>query len=262
MAIPQKQKSTQADWADAVRLAYEQPDKRQASELVERAALSIQRTVRELGHATLAWSGGKDSQALRFVAEMAGITDSVLVISQLEWPAFLEWATDNMPWGLTIEQRPLDLDWLRRHPEMLFPDTRNASKWFRLVQHTGQRVHMKRTGSPALLMGRRRSDGNYISRDGSDRYKDRDGWWRVSPIADWSHEDVLTVLGAYDLPLPPCYWWPRGFRVGTGPWAARQWCPTQEAGWDEIHAIDQRVVETAAEANIPGAAEALIRCAA
>ena len=259
--IPRKQQSDQSHWVEAVRRAYAEPDVARADALVDRAASEIDALRKRFGHVALAWSGGKDSQALRHVAEIAGVTESVLVISEVEWPAFLEWATDNMPWGLWIEQRPYGVDFIRDHPEFLFPATQVAARWFKMIQQDGQRQYMKRTGGKCLLLGRRRKDGNFISKDGTNSYRDRGGWWRASPIADWSHEDVLTVLGAYKISLPPCYGWPRGFRVGTNAWPIRQWCPSREAGWDEVWQIDPDVVRMAAEARVPGAADTLIRCA-
>jgi 3'-phosphoadenosine 5'-phosphosulfate sulfotransferase (PAPS reductase)/FAD synthetase len=225
-AIPRKQRSTQADWLDALRSAYETPDRSRAERLVGEAAERIARRCDGL-RASFGWSGGKDSQALRVVAEAAGVDRCVLVISELEYPAFLGWATDNMPWGCHVDARPLDLYWLYRNPEMLFPqDATTASKWFRQVQHAGQRAYCREDRIDVLLMGRRRADGNYLGAGGE--YRDRSGFVRSSPIGDWSHEDVLCVLGAYDMSLPPCYGWPRGFRVGTGPWPARQWCDDRD----------------------------------
>ncbi len=257
--IPKKQRSSQSDWTGALAKSYESPDVARANRLVEQGVEIIKELRRTFGHVTLAWSGGKDSQALRYVAEQADVDDAVLVISELEFPAFLTWATDHMPWGLSIEQRPLGLEWLQKNPQMLFPNTANASKWFKINQQDGQRIFMRRTGSPCLIMGRRYADGNYISRTGDIKYRDRAGWWRASPIARWSHEDVLCVLGAFQVPLPPCYWWPRGFRVGTGPWPQRQWCATPEQGWNETWQIDPNVVRNAASALIPGAQEAVDR---
>lgn len=259
--IPRKQQSTHEEWLSTLHAAYDSPDEARASVLVEQAVGRIRDVEDRFGPVALAWSGGKDSQALRYCADVAGVSESVLVISELEWPAFLRFATDEMPWGLEIVQRPYGLEWLRRNPEMLFPDTKHAARWFALMQHAGQRDYMARRKFGALLLGRRRADGNYISRDGTLGYFDRGGWYRASVIGDWSHEDVLCVLGAYRVPLPPCYEWPRGFRIGSGPWPLRQWCPSPEAGWDEVATIDRTVVETAASAGIPGAAECLARCA-
>jgi hypothetical protein len=158
-----------------------------------------------------------------------------------------------MPWGLAVERRALDLDWLASHPDMLFPaDATTASRWFQLVQGTGVRQYCQREHVGVLLLGRRRADGNYLGRAGADRYRDRTGFIRYSPLAGWTHEDLLCVLGARQMPLPPCYGWPRGFRVGTGAWPARQWTGGEAQGWAEVYAIDPGVVEHAAQL-LPGA---------
>lgn len=259
--IPRKQRSTQADWTDALAAAYAEPDYARADALIEQAADEVRRKLPLVGRRpAYGWSGGKDSLALAEVMSAAGVENCVLVISGLEWPAFLGWVTDNMPWNLHVECRSqIDLRWLADHPEMLFPtEAGTASRWFALVQHAGQRHYCKRFGVDVLLMGRRRADGNHVGRGGL--YRDRGGFVRWSPIADWSHEDVLTVLGSRQIELPPCYGWPRGFRVGTGPWPARQWTENQAHGWAEVAAIDPSVLELAAAADLPGAKEAL--CAA
>lgn len=257
--IARKQQRPQEEvWAWALKDAYEHPDMRRAEDLLDGAVSETEYRVK--GHrAAFGWSGGKDSQLIRAVAERAGVRDCVLVISRLEYPAFLAWATDNMPWGCYVEARPLDLAWLLKHPEMLFPmDSATAAKWFRLVQHEGQRSYCREQEVDVLVLGRRKADGNFIGKGGRE-YVDPKGFVRFSPIADWSAEDALCVLGALKLPLPPCYWWPRGFQVGTGPWPQRQFAATRAQAWAEVLAIDPEIVERAAHIGIPGARAA---CAA
>lgn len=253
-----QQKPQEGAWAEALARAYEKPDHDRANRLLWDAVHETEKRVH--GHrVAFGWSGGKDSQLIRAVAERAGIRDSVLVISELEYPAFLTWVADNMPWGLHVETRPLDLAWLVRNPNMLFPMSAAAAvKWFRAVQHQGQRDYCRQQEIEILVLGRRKADGNFIGKGGRE-YVDPKGFVRFSPIADWTAEDALCVLGALALPLPPCYWWPRGFQVGTGPWPARQFQATREQAWAEVKQIDPEVVELAARANLPGAKAA---CAA
>jgi 3'-phosphoadenosine 5'-phosphosulfate sulfotransferase (PAPS reductase)/FAD synthetase len=260
--LQRKQRSDHGDWLTALAEIRQAPDRERATALVQEAAFRIARRLREREplHPAYGWSGGKDSLALEVVCEAAGLADCVLVISALEFPATLTWVTNNMPWGLTVEARTkLNLHWLAAHPEMLFPQTaETASRWFALVQHAGQRAYAQRTGCEMLLLGRRRADGNYLGQriePGGYAYRDRGGFERYSPIADWSHEDVLHVIAAYARDLPPCYSWPRGFRVGTGSWPARQWTENRRHGWQEIAAIDPGIVQIAADAGLPGAAQ-------
>lgn len=250
-----KQASSQADWLRAIetvpeRISYDE------YAAVRDAAIA---EVREQATPNMAygWSGGKDSQAIRCVAEGAGITNSVLVICQLEYPAFVQWAQDHAPAGLSVEVVERDLAWLADRPGLLFPkDATTAAKWFRLVQHTGQARYYKRHGLDAILLGRRRQDGNFVGR-GTNRYTSK-GITRWSPIASWSHDMVLACLHYEGYPLPPMYDWPRGFVVGTGPWPARQGTSSEDHGWDEVWSIDRTVVYGAAEL-LPGAARCIER---
>lgn len=194
--------------------------------------------------AAFGWSGGKDSIALEHVCTLAGIEECVLVICDLEYPAFLRWTTENMPPRLEVVSTGQDIDWLAAHPEMLFPANANlAGRWFKAVQHTGQERFYRSRDLDVLLVGRRRADGNFVGDDGEYESK---GIVRYSPIRDWRHEDVLALCHYYGKAMPPCYDWPRGYRVGTGPWPARQWCGSVEQGWREVWEIDSDVVRVAA----------------
>lgn len=222
---------------------------------IERAAGEIRQFCRGKNTA-FAWSGGKDSVALGYVADLAGVSDCVLGICDLEYPAFLAWVTAHMPDGLEVINTGLDMDWLAANPDMLFPQNAGiAAQWFARVQHAAQRRYFRARGLDVLMVGRRRSDGNFVGRQGENWYS-ADGVLRYSPLADWSHADVFALIDRYGLPLPPFYDWPRGYRCGTHPWAARQWCRGIGHGWREVYTIDPDVVRFAA-GWLPSAAEFL-----
>lgn len=203
-----------------------------------------------------AWSGGKDSIALGYLCELAGVRECVLGMSDLEYPAFLAWITSHMPERLEVINTGLDLDWLVAHPEMLFPQEANiAAQWFAKVQHTAQRQFYRQRKLDAIILGRRRSDGNFVGRGGQNHYE-AEGITRYSPIADWSHAEVFAVIDHFALAMPPIYDWPRGYRCGTHSWAARQWCESIAHGWSEIHTIDPAIVRYASP-RIRSAAEFL-----
>lgn len=252
-----KQQATHEEWVRALATVKQRVSYDEAVFLVERAAMRIRQRFAPYGLA-YAWSGGKESQALRVVCDAAGIDECLLGICDLEYPAFLAWATDHMPPSLEVVNTGQDLNWLAAHPTMLFPATANiAAKWFAAVQHTAQRRYFKGRKVQTLLLGRRRGDGNYVGRDGDWTYE-KDGVLRASPIHDWTNDELLAVLAWYDVPLPPCYGWPRGFRVGTGPWPARQWTGGIMQGWAEVFEIDPSIVR-AASRRVPSAAEYLER---
>lgn len=198
-------------------------------------------------NAAYAWSGGKDSVALGYVAALAGVPDCVLGRCDLEYPAFLDWVKANAPQRLEVVNTGQDIEWLAANPGMLFPQQASvAAQWFARVQHTAQRRYYRARGLDVIMVGRRRSDGNFVGRGGQNWYS-ADGVLRYSPLADWSHADVFALIDHYGLAMPPIYDWPRGFRCGTHQWAARQWCRSIAHGWREVHAIDAGIVHMAAD---------------
>jgi len=152
-----------------------------------------------------------------------------------------------MPERLTVIRSHHDLEWLRENPEMLFPrNAAIAARWFHQVQHWGQEVYVKREGNPILAVGRRRKDGNYCGPGGI--YTSR-GVTLYAPLADWTLEEIFAALDCFSADLPPCYAWPRGYQVGTGPWAARQFAPNVQTAWAEVQQIDADIVREAAWRN-------------
>lgn len=240
-----KQGMEHADFVELRRQAKRTITYRQITDKANRTADQITRFCAGKT-AAFAWSGGKDSVVLGHVAGLCGISDCVLGITDLEYPAFLAWVTANMPARLEVHNVGLDLDWLAANERMLFPqDSAIAAAWFAKVQHAAQAKYYKQHKLDVLLVGRRRSDGNFVGRAGQDWYE-CGGITRYSPIADWSHADVFALIDHYNLPLPPFYQWPRGYRCGTHAWAARQWCKGIQHGWHEVNAIDPSVVRFAA----------------
>jgi len=194
------------------------------------------------------WSGGKDSQALRVVMDLYGIQNCVMGMSaDMEYPQFLRWVTDHMPWELEIVDNPeLTLAWLGQNEDLLFPqDSVTASKWFKHIQHRAQRNYFEKHKLNTIILGRRRGDSNYLGKDGL--YTNKAGITRYSPIRDWSHEQVMGACYYHGYDLPPTYDWPNGWVVGTGAWPARQWVDTVTQGWYETYLIDPTIVERAAE---------------
>lgn len=202
------------------------------------------------------WSGGKDSLVLGDLCERAGVKQCFIVISDLEYPEFLQWVTDHMPDELEVVNTGQNLEWLQKNQKMLFPqDSATAAKWFHIVQHRGQAKYYKEHNLDMICLGRRKADGNYVGK-GDNIYTNSQGVTRYSPIADWTHEDVLAYIHYKNLPLPPFYKWQNGYYCGTHPWAARQWTGSIQNGWREVYNIDKSIVIKAAK-YIPSAAEFL-----
>lgn len=230
------------EWVRAFRNIEQTVTKQEIDNLIDKTVEDIKKQTKNKD-TVYAWSGGKDSIALAFVVEKAGIHEGLCTICDLEYPAFKEWLLMNKPKGITIINTKQDLDWLSENEHMLFPDSKRRSRWFSIVQHKGQRYYTKKRQAEVLILGRRIADGNYVGkRKGENSYIDREGFIRFSPISDWRHEDVLALIHYYELDLPPIYYWSNGFKNGTHPWPARPHTKNVQDGWRQIYEIDPSIV--------------------
>lgn len=249
--LGRKQSIKNEDWLDAVS---------RIEELVSRVELDklVEDTVREIRlqtdgkKAAYSWSGGKDSLVLGEICRQADITACMMGICNLEYPEFLRWVEGHKPDNLEIVNTGQDMDWLEKHPDMLFPaDSKAASRWFSIVQHRAQAKYYKAHDLDLILLGRRRADGNYCG-NGGNIYTDSKGVTRYSPLDSWKHEAVLAYLHYYNVSMPPIYGWPNGYLCGTHPWPARQWTGSEERGWAEVYQIAPEIVAEASR-KFPGA---------
>lgn len=249
--LGRKQRIKNSEWLNAMENIESLVSKKDLESLVKKTVADIKKKTKGK-KAAFAWSAGKDSLVLGQICHMAGINACVLVVCNLEYPAFLKWVEGNKPLELEIINTGQDLRWLSNHPHMLFPqDSKTAAQWFHIVQHRGQARYYKDHELDVLLLGRRRADGNYVGK-GENIYTNGQGITRYSPLSEWSHEQVLAFIHYYNVALPPIYEWKNGYLCGTHPWAARQWTGSVENGWKEVYEIDCSVVKEAAE-HIPSA---------
>lgn len=249
--LGRKQRIKNSEWLNAMENIESLVSKKDLESLVKETVADIKKKTKGK-KAAFAWSAGKDSLVLGQICHMAGINACVLVVCNLEYPAFLKWVEGNKPPELEIINTGQDLRWLSNHPHMLFPqESKTAAQWFHIVQHRGQARYYKDHELDVLLLGRRRADGNYVGK-GENIYTNGQGVTRYSPLSEWSHEQVLAFIHYYNVALPPIYEWKNGYLCGTHPWAARQWTGSVENGWKEVYEIDRSVVKEAAE-HIPSA---------
>lgn len=251
--LGRKQRIKASDWLAAIQNIENTVSKDKLDALIKKTVEEIRKKT-EGKKSAFAWSGGKDSLVLERLCYMTDINACVLVICNLEYKAFLQWAEEHKPSELEIINTGQDMKWLAAHPGMLFPqDSKTAARWFHIVQHRGQAKYYKERNLDIILLGRRRADGNYVGK-GDNIYTNAQGITRYSPLSDWSHEEILAFIHYYNVPLPPFYEWENGYCCGTHPWPARQW--TGENGWREVYEIDSSIVIEAAK-YISGAKEFL-----
>ena len=245
-ALGRKQNIKNEDWLEAVKDIEDRVSKKDLDARVKKTVSEIKKKTKGKKSA-YAWSGGKDSLVLGKICEEAGITSCVLVVSDLEYPQFIESVKVHQPPELEIINTGQDLKWLSKHPQMLFPkDSKTAAQWFHIVQHRGQAKYYKDHSLDIMLLGRRKADGNYVGK-GDNIYTNGQGVTRYSPLSDWTHEEVLAYIHYYDIPVPPIYGWKNGYLCGTHPWPARQWTGSMENGWKVVQEIDPTIVMEAAD---------------
>lgn len=253
--VGRKQSAENGVWLDAMN---------RIEELVTRAELDVAtaQALKEMETNTkgkrsaYAWSGGKDSIVVGHMCRQLGIKDCVFGHTELEYPAFLAWCMDNLPDGCEVINTGQDLDWLAKHPAMLFPQSSALiSRWFGIVQRTAIQQYFAAHNLDIVVVGHRKADGNYVGK-GSNIHSNNSGVTRYSPLSDWSHELLLAYIHYHKLAMPPIYGWKNGYRCGTHPWPSRMGMKSMEQGWAEVYEIDPTIV-TGAAAKIESAARFL-----
>lgn len=241
MGIGRKQNARNEDFVWAWKHIESLVSRDEAEALVDTVVFQIKKVTggKRVGYA---WSGGKDSIALQYVCERAGIYRCVMGTSRaLELRMFVEWVERNRPKGLEVFDVNIGYEWLVAHPEMLFPESSEIlAKWYKLLHHSAQRWFVKKNNLDIICLGRRLLDGNYVGR-GSNIYTDRNGVTRYSPLSDWSHEQVLAVIHYFmNREVPPVYNLPEGWIKSTGVWPMQ--CSGTEEGWSYYWQVDKTVV--------------------
>lgn len=190
------------------------------------------------------WSGGKDSVVLSDLCEKAGVTQCIIGLCDLEYPAFLRWIAKHAPQNLEYYKVGYDLEWLSKHQGLLFPPL--SYHYSRIIQIPAQNKLYKSHGLDMILLGRRKADGNYVGA-GVNYYTDGKGRTKYNPLSDWTHEQVLGYIHYHNLPMAPFYEWKNGFKIGTHPWYTRSYIDNVMDGWQEIYDIDKTIVIEAAK---------------
>lgn len=211
--IPRKQNSKQSHWIEAVENIENLVSFDRVKEL-EREAVEWLKQSTKGKKVAYGWSGGKDSQVLRYICEKAGITDAVLVTTELEYTDFYDFVEEHAPKGLTTLYRGFDWEYIKKNPKYLFPkDTKLIEKYWAKIQRVGCRDYYFNNDIEQMIIGRRKADGNYCPKR---IYSVKSGYTQNLPLMDWTHEEMLAYIHYYNVPLPKIYEYDDGYFEGSG----------------------------------------------
>lgn len=198
------------------------------------------------GPLLLAYSGGKDALVVALLM-IAGNVDFMPVCETSFYFARQEEDIRKTAsaLGLTVKWRcSRDLDWVRRHPEILFADESRIRSWSFLQRQ--QKVVAKEQskywrasdgrGSVAVF-GRRRQENTVRGT----LYSTIRGW-QCHPLCDWSTEDVWLYLKRASVPAPWIYTTRFGELEGNAPFytlRAKDVGGVEEA-WSLVASLDPR----------------------
>lgn len=101
MSLGRKQSIDNSAWLEAVATIEEAVSRAELDELTAATVADI-KAVTAGKRAAYAWSAGKDSIVLGKLCEAAGVTDSMIGVCDLEYPAFAAWIEEHKPAGCEV----------------------------------------------------------------------------------------------------------------------------------------------------------------
>lgn len=253
--LGRKKAISEESWKYAASHIEELVTREELMDETEKAVENIKEVTRGK-RVAFAWSGGKDSIVLADICKKAGVESCVFGHTDLEYPVFLKWCLEHLPEKCEVINTHQDLDWLAKHPDMIFPKGDKVSRWYTIVQRKACKEYYFKHDLEMLIVGRRTADGNVVGENGF-LYK-RSGEVVWAPLAQWSHELIFAYLHYCGLEIPPIYEWKDGYKCGTHPWPSRMGMESIEQGYREVYDIDPTIVINAAE-KIESAREFLRR---
>lgn len=255
--VGRKQTSKNEDWLRLYDKCAGMYSKDETDSWAEQAIMELHRLLDTHGldktRVGFCWSGGKDSEVMYDVLKRSGLplVDGLCVLHQNEYPSFEAWLMANAPAG-TIYKRStaFSLEYLNKHTEYLFPVESKTIGAYTADWRKELKQYFDEQNLSVVVKGHRKIDGNFCATDkmGFHYTKRSDGLAEYSPIADWSHGQVLAYIHHHDLKLPHIYFWPNGFRFGTHQWTERRRLNgSYKDTFDEIMQIEPEALYGAAD---------------
>ena len=174
----------------------------------------------------IAWSGGKDSQVLKHIAQDHACAGPAFVVSNdLEFPSVNRFFARHLD-ARYILRLPYNWKFLMSRPMMLWSDDETLA-YIRRQKWAMQDRCATQLRAYGIMFGRRSRDSKRLSADGRKGvgggnftgnaegvYKTKNSdIWRCNPLHDWSNAEVYAYIHQHNLELyPPYYYGPN--RIG------------------------------------------------
>lgn len=214
---------------------------------LERETINLIRAVAQnYNNICSGWIAGKDSLALDHILRKSGIRYTPIMWRGInEYPSMRRWIAVNKPQNLIEEIiDKYSLDFLEKNPDYLFCKNGTRQDWM-ATKWQRQRKDIAKHGFDLFITGRRLRDGNNCGTR-ENGYIVTKAYSTFSPLAEWTHEQLLAYLRYENISLPPFYLYERGFLIGSvamGEWTERPILNlTEEEVWDELYNIDKSIV--------------------
>lgn len=219
--------------------------------LEERTIKLIQSATKDYKNICSGWIAGKDSLVLDKVLQKSGIKYTPVMWRGInEYPDMVKWIAENKPDNLIEEViTKYSLDFLEEHPDYLFCQNGTRQKWM-ATKWQRYKKDIAKHGFDLFVVARRLKDGNLCGSK-ENGYIVKKDYSTFSPLAEWTHEELLAYIKYENIELPPFYSYDRGFLIGSvamGEWTERPAMnlPVNEV-WQELYDIDKSIVINASK---------------
>lgn len=175
---------------------------RPLEELVAESVEVIERALSLAKKPLIAFSGGKDSIAVALLCRALGVRDAVADVSFYfkSQKADIDRLGRELDLNMVVKE-PYTNAFFREHPEMMFPDAKNANLCFEMTHRSTIREHTIAGGFDLVFFGRR-TEENYV---GDMVIRLKSGAWQCYPIKWWSTVDTMNFARWQGITLPSCY---------------------------------------------------------
>lgn len=202
----------------------------------------------------LGYSMGKDSIVVQNIMRKHGllVDEIIWATTHVQYMANVDWYKrqdiDSSRWVDIPRPSFEDLN----NTELLFPATKKLeTQWMSYKWKEQQRI-LEGEGYDLFITGRRTREHNKCGSRESGYLVAGKHYDTLSPIAEWTFDDIISYILYNNIELPPSYFYPYGLSHGSGAWAERvRHSDFSEYSindcFDEVFSVEPDTIREAAE---------------